>query len=197
MTGYFKAWTETAPAVLDEAVAAMSAAERFEVAMGRLAAEALAGERVPSVSGGWIVRGKPNDPLAREQEALHAGEVAGLPRLQVLAEVGAVLLERLPPEHAQAWLDRHRDEVRLDDRLEAKARAECASQAWVAGVLPEMAAIQWAARIAEPGRRASLCRGAFRSLCARDPGAAAAWLGKPDVPEDLRETLRAILEESQ
>ena len=190
-------WAEANPAEFEKAAAAMAPVDRFQMALGHLAARSTPGELVPSLSGGWSEHPKPNDRTAREAAAMQAGMEAGMAREEILGGIGAVLLERLPQTAALAWIDAHRGEVALDDLLAEKARKEAVSRSWTENVLPEMAAILWASRITDSELRLSLCRGAFRKLCAEKPADATAWLTKPDVPQDLLEPFRSILEESR
>lgn len=198
---YLTHWMETESEVFENAVSSLPRSDSFLVALARLGARQLPGEPIPSLSGGFTRHSKPNDPSVREQEAIQAGLDLGLSREEVLTSVGSVLLDRLPEKEVLAWVDAHRGELNLDDQLAEKARFQ--SKVYGGGygandhVPFEVIGIHWASRISDSELRARLCRGAFRKLSSKDPQMAAEWLEKPDLPADLHENFKAILEQIQ
>lgn len=194
---FLSRWMEISPEVFEKAASTMGPDDMFTAALGRLGARHVPGKPEPSLSGGMAVRSQRSDAMTYESSAIRAGLEAGLPREDVLSAVGSVLLHRLPREAMLIWLDAHHDEIQMDGVLADKARMEAFSRVMTEQVPCEVAAIGWASRISEPELRARLCRGAFRKLCAEKPADAAAWMDKPDLPRDLRDTFRTILEETR
>jgi hypothetical protein len=188
---------EISPEVFEKAVSTMGPDDQFMAALARLGARHVPGKPEPSLAGGMAVRSQTIDAMSYEPSAIRAGLDAGLPREEVLSAVGSVLLHRLSREAMLKWLDAHHDEIQMDGVLADKARKEASSRVITKQVPCEVAAISWASRISEPELRARLCRGAFRKLCAEKPADAAAWLGKPDLPPDMRDSFRTILEETR
>lgn len=193
---YLSKWMETNPEVFEKAAVSAGPDERFTFALGRLGAGHIPGERVPVLSGGCMVQSEPNDVVAREREAMQAGLSSGLARGEVLNSIGSILIDRQPDEEALAWVDRHREEIQLDQRLAEKAR-KANGYGTSDGVLIEIIVIRWASRISDSELRLRMCRAAFRQLHSRSPGEAADWLGKPEVPSDLRDSFQTILGEQR
>lgn len=194
---YLSHWMETESDEFEKAVSLLPRSDNFLVALARLGARRVPGERIPSLSGGYTVQSKLNDPSVREREAIQAGLELGLRREEVLASVGSILLDRLSEEDALAWVDAHHGEVLLDERLAEKARKVGSGDGSIDHVPYEIIGIRWASRISDVELRTRLCRGAFRKLCARDLQNASEWLEKPGLPGDLHDTFRALLEESR
>lgn len=193
---YLSTWMETDPQVFEKAAALAGDGERFFFALARLGARRVPGKQVPVLSGGYTVQSEPNDVVTREREAVQAGLASGLARGEVLNSIGSILIDRLPDEEALAWVDRHREEIQLDQRLAEKAR-KANGYGTSNGVLIEIIVIRWASRISDSELRLRMCRAAFRQLHSRSPGEAAEWLGKPEVPSDLRDSFQTILGEQR
>lgn len=194
---YLSKWMETNPEVFEKAGVSAGPDERFTFALGRLGAGHIPGERVPSLSGGFTVHSQPNDVKTREDQALQAGLEAGLQKSEVLDAIALVLLDRIGDDEMCQWIDAHRSDIHIDPQLAEKSANEAYSGVTVGDVPPEIAAIRWAERISDEELRASLCRSAFRKLCAANPDRAALWIDKPDMPGDLIESLRRILKEAR
>ncbi len=194
---YLSHWMETDPDVFEKAASTLPRSDRFLVALARLSTRQVSGERIPGLSGGFTVQSKPNNASAREQEAIQAGLDLGLPRGEILASVGAILLDRLSEEDALAWVDAHRGEVQLDECLADRARRFGSADGAIDQVPFEIIGIRWASRISDVELRVRMCRGAFRKLCARDLQNASEWLDKPDLPSDMHDTFQALVEESR
>lgn len=193
---YLSKWMETDPQVFEQAAASAGNDERFLFALARLGARRVPGKQVPGLSGGYTVQSEPNDVVTREREAIQTGLSSGLARGEVLNSIGSILIDRLPDEEALAWVDEHRDEIQLDQRLAEKAR-KANGYGTIDGVLIEIIVIRWASRISDSELRLRMCRASFRQLHSRSPGEAADWLGKPDVPSDLRDSFQTIIREQR
>ena len=128
---------------------------------------------------------------------MQAGLESGLQRSEVLNALALVLLERLGDEEMCEWIDAHRSEIRIDPQLAEKAANEAYSGVMIDHVPSEIAAIRWAQRVSNQELRASLCRASFRKLYTNQPEEAALWIEKPDMPLDLIESFRSIMNQSR
>lgn len=128
---------------------------------------------------------------------MQAGLDAGLQKLEILDVIALVLLDRLGDDEMCQWIDAHRGEVRLDPQLAEKAANEAYSGVMIDNVPSEIAAIRWADRVSDPDLRASLCRSLFRKLCANQPEKAGLWIAKPDMPQDMVGSFRAIMNQAR
>lgn len=194
---YLSKWMETDPQVFEQAAASAGPDERFMFALGRLGARHIPGERVPILSGGFAVHSQPNDVKTTEDQAMQAGLEAGLQPSEVLDAIAVVLLGRLGDDEMYQWIDAHRSEIHIDPLLAEKAADEAYSGVMIDNIPSEIAAIRWAQRISDPELRASLCRSLFRKLSSEKPEDAARWIDKPDLPQDLIESFRSIMNQAR
>lgn len=190
----WKSWGQDFPDQLEAIAGQLTPSERYAVALGQFGMVSRRGLQIPTPGGGITTHPEPiSDYPAREAAVLAAGEAAGISRAEILQEMGETVVRLRPGEAALAWLDEHRGEVAVDDLLIEKAAKEAKRFGISVVDPPEAPGMQWAARIADPDLRASLCRGSFLRLLGSDPAGARKYLQSGGPPADLMADFTSLL----
>jgi len=181
------------PERAEEVLRSMTPREVFETSLSRIGKYSKLASKT-EIPGGSRHQYETVDNTAQgEADAMAAGLAAGLPRDEILQQIGAAILLKPYNEDALPWIDRNLGGFDADPLILAKIGSLIKE-----GARPDASAagsgiIQWAMRLGDPQQRAALARAGFMRLLAESRKEAEDYMAKPGLPGDLKADFQNLL----